>query len=165
MSYLTESEREELLRLRSLSTQYEAGIAKREETLQLAMRLEAALVRFRDADTVDKAQSLAREAIKATRVHHYGSGLLHDDDRAVLLFAWRMRDKMRQSRENGRAGWSGARVRDIVVEMVDHMWKANTGCYVDIGNYAMMLDTLCLEGRTTPQEILDIMRSGGQVPQ
>lgn len=66
----------------------------------------------------------------------------HPDDTAVDQFQMAMRHKMAESRIKGRGGWDDPNqcsVEYLAHLLIEHLSKGNSGTFVDIANFAMML--------------------------
>ena len=63
------------------------------------------------------------------------------DDGAVYEFSFAMKSKLAESRAKGRSGWQGPGRDDeeLITDLLEHLEKGNSGTFVDIANYAMML--------------------------
>lgn len=70
------------------------------------------------------------DILSATRINR------HPDDEAVMRFTDAMRDKMRESREKGRAGWEQCNP-DVLRKLL--RVAVEKGDPVDVGDFAMML--------------------------
>lgn len=63
----------------------------------------------------------------------------HPDDDAVDTFAGRMRARMSEKRDQGREGWESAGVDELGLKLLRSIADGDP---IDVGNYAMMIDTL-----------------------
>lgn len=63
----------------------------------------------------------------------------HPDDDAVDTFAGRLRARMAEKREQGREGWESAGVDELGLKLLRSIADGDP---IDVGNYAMMIDTL-----------------------
>lgn len=63
----------------------------------------------------------------------------HPDDDAVDTFAGRMRARMSEKRDQGREGWESVGVDELGLKLLRSIADGDP---IDIGNYAMMIDTL-----------------------
>lgn len=69
--------------------------------------------------------------------------VMHSDDVAVNKFAAHMKAKLALSRGKGRSGWDDPEqcsVEYLAEILIEHLVKGNDGTFVDIANFAMMLD-------------------------
>ena len=60
----------------------------------------------------------------------------HSDDTAVDLFAAKMKEKLKKSRDKGRRGWESCQIEHLITSLKDHISK---GDHVDVANFAMMI--------------------------
>lgn len=63
----------------------------------------------------------------------------HPDDDAVDTFAGRLRARMAEKRDQGREGWESVGVDELGLKLLRSIADGDP---IDVGNYAMMIDTL-----------------------